>query len=400
MDFSEPEEATRLKSELEAFFEEEIEPLEKEHAKFLGPDAERHIFDDDFRQVPEYLELKETIRKRSAEAGFWGMNMPEEVGGRGVGTLTDAIIAEFLANRPPGLHSYAVRGAGGGPTPILLACDEDQRERFLEPLMSGEKTTCFALTEPDAGSDPNFMATTAEKDGDEWVINGRKAWISNAPYADFAMVFARTSGDDGEVGGVSCFLVETDSEGYEIGNIHRPMGHAWVAPSEIELNDCRVDDGDMVGEEGKGFYQAMSWIGNARLGVAAGCVGSAEFLVEKAVDHAEERETFGEALINRQGLTFPLAEVAMDIERTRQLYRYAAWKVDNGEDARKEVAMAKLAGANLEHRAADVAMQIHGGKGYSRREPIEERFRTSRGKRLTEGTDEMQKQTIIRELRN
>ena len=194
--------------------------------------------------------------------------------------------------------------------------------------------------------------------------------------------------------------LDTDSEGYEIGNIHRPMGHAWVAPSEIELNDCRVDDKDMVGEEGKGFYQAMSWIGNARLGVAAGCVGSAEFLVEKAVDHAEERETFGEPLINRQGLTFPLAEVAMDIERTRQLYRYAAWKVDNGEDARKDVAMAKLAGANLEHGAADVAMQVHGGKGYSRREPIEERFRTSRGKRLTEGTDEMQKQTIIRELRS
>lgn len=400
MDFSEPEEATRLKSELEAFFEEEIEPLEQEHAKFLGPDAERHIFDNDFRQVPEYLELKETIRKRSAEAGFWGMNMPDEVGGRGVGTLTDAIIAEFLANRPPGLHSYAVRGAGGGPTPILLACDETQRERFLEPLMSGEKTTCFALTEPDAGSDPNFMATTAEKDGDEWVINGRKAWISNAPYADFAMVFARTSGDDGEVGGVSCFLVDTDSEGYEIGNIHRPMGHAWVAPSEIELNDCRIDDESMLGEEGKGFYQAMSWIGSARLGVAAGCVGSAEFLVEKAVDYAEERETFGEPLINRQGLTFPLAEVAMEVERTRQLYRYAAWKLDNGEDARKEVAMAKLAGANLEHRAADVAMQVHGGKGYSRREPIEERFRTSRGKRLTEGTDEMQKQTIIRELRS
>jgi len=144
----------------------------------------------------------------------------------------------------------------------------------------------------------------------------------------------------------------------------------------------------------------MDWIGNARLGVAAGCVGSAQFLIEKAVDYAEERETFGEPLIDRQGISFPLAEVAADIERTRQLYRYAAWKADTGRDARKETAMAKLSAANLENDAADVSMQVHGGKGYSRREPIEERYRSSRGKRLTEGTDEMQKRTIVRELRD
>jgi alkylation response protein AidB-like acyl-CoA dehydrogenase len=400
MDFSEPERATRLTADLEAFIEEEIAPLETEHERFLGPDAERHIFDDDFRQVPEYLELKETIRKTSVEAGFWGMTMPEDVGGKGIDTLTDAIVAEFLANRPSGLHTYAVRGAGGGPTPILLACDEDQRERYLDPLMAGEKTTCFALTEPEHGSDPNFLETTAETDGDEWVIHGEKSWISNAPYADFAMVFARTGGDPGQISGISCFLVDMDTPGAEVGDIHRPMGHAWVAPAELSFEDCRVGEDALLGEEGKGFFQAMEWIGSARLGVAAGCVGSAEFLIEKAVDYAEERETFGKPLIERQGISFPIAEVATDVERTRQLYRYAAWKVDNGEDARREVAMAKLSAANLEHRAADVAMQVHGGEGYSRRGPIEERFRTSRGKRLTEGTDEMQKRTIVRELRD
>jgi len=400
MDFSEPERATRLTADLEAFIEDEIAPLEAEHERFLGPDAERHIFDDDFRQVPEYLELKETIRKTSVEAGFWGMTMPEDVGGKGIDTLTDAIVAEFLANRPSGLHTYAVRGAGGGPTPILLACDEDQRERYLDPLMAGEKTTCFALTEPDHGSDPNFLETTAETDGDEWVIHGEKSWISNAPYADFAMVFARTGGDPGQISGISCFLVDMDTPGAEVGDIHRPMGHAWVAPAELSFEDCRVGEDALLGEEGKGFFQAMEWIGSARLGVAAGCVGSAEFLIEKAVDYAEERETFGKPLIERQGISFPIAEVATDVERTRQLYRYAAWKVDNGEDARREVAMAKLSAANLEHRAADVAMQVHGGEGYSRRGPIEERFRTSRGKRLTEGTDEMQKRTIVRELRD
>lgn len=399
MDFSEPERATQLKAELRGFIEEEIEPLEEAHERFLGPDAERHIFDDDFRQVPEYLELKKTIRTKAADAGFWGMTMPEEVGGRGVDTLTDAIVAEFLANRPSGLHTYAVRGAGGGPTPILLACDEAQRERFLEPLMAGEATTCFALTEPEHGSDPNFLETTAEREGDEWVINGRKAWVSNAPYADFAMVFARTSGEPGEIRGISCLLVDTDTDGVTVGEVHRPMGHAWVAPAELTFENCYVGEDALLGEEGKGFFQAMNWIGSARLGVAAGCVGSAEFLVNEAVGYAEQRETFGKPLIDRQGISFPLAEVAMDVERTRQLYRYAAWKVDNDEDARKEIAMAKLAAANLEQQAADVAMQVHGGTGYSRRGPVEERFRTARGKRLTEGTDEMQKRTIVQELR-
>ncbi|WP_247420371.1 acyl-CoA dehydrogenase family protein [Halomarina salina] len=404
MDFEEPAAATDLKDELSAFIEREIEPLEEDHERFLGPDAERHIFDENFEQVPEYLDLKETIRKRAAEADFWGMSMPESVGGRGVDTLTSAIVSEFLENRPPGFHTYAVQGAGGGPTPILLACDEAQREEYLDPLMAGEKTTCFALTEPDHGSDPNFLETTAERvsgpAGDEWVIDGEKSWISNGPYADFAMVFARTSGDAGEVGGISCFLVDADTPGFEVGDVHRPMGHAWVAPSKLRFDDCRVGDDQLLGDEGAGFYQAMNWIGNARLNVAAGCVGSAEFLVEKALDYAEDRETFGKPLVERQGISFPLAEVATDVERTRQLYRYAAWKVDDDRDARKEIAMAKLSAATLENRAADVAMQVHGGSGYSRREPIEERYRTSRGKRLTEGTDEMQKQTIVGELRD
>lgn len=400
MDFSEPDRAVQLKDELSDFLMKETRPLEEEYMEYFGPDAEQNIFDGEFHQVSEYLNLKETIRKRSAEAGFWGMSMPEEVGGRGIDTLTNAIISEFLAKRPPGIHTYAVRGGGGGPTPILMACDEDQRERYLNPLMAGEKTTCFALTEPNHGSDPHFMDTTAEQANGDWIIDGEKAWISNAPHAHFAMVFARTSGESGEVRGITCFLVDMDNDGVDVGDLHRPMGSAQVAPSKLKFRACRVSDDQVLGEEGMGFYQAMRWIGNARLSVAAGSVGSAQFLVEKAIDFAEQRETFGEPLLDRQGISFPLAEVAMDIERTRQLYRYAAWKVDNDEDARKEVAMAKLAGANLEQRAADVAMQVHGARGYSRHEPIEEIFRVSRGKRLTEGTDEMQKQTIIRELRD
>jgi len=162
----------------------------------------------------------EKIRKKSVEAGFWGMSMPEEVGGGGVNVLTRAIVGEHLANRPPGFHQ-GIFGGAGGPTPILIECDERQREKYLDPLMNGEKTTCFALTEPEHGSDPQYMNTTAEKDGDEWVINGSKYWISNGPYADFAKVFARTSGEDGDYHGITCFLVDADNSGYGVERIHR-----------------------------------------------------------------------------------------------------------------------------------------------------------------------------------
>jgi len=200
MDFSEPPEATQIKRALDDFIEAAVEPLESEHPEFLGEDYQRHIVDDDHYQVPEYREIVETIRKKSVEAGFYGMDMPEEAGGGGVDLLTAAIVTEHLANRPPGFHS-AIMGGAGGPTPILLACTEEQREEYLYPLMDGEITTCFALTEPDHGSDPHYMDATAEREGDEWVINGEKYWITNGPYADFAMVFARTSGRRVTTGG-------------------------------------------------------------------------------------------------------------------------------------------------------------------------------------------------------
>jgi len=174
MDFSEPSEAVQITKALEDFIDQEVAPLENEYDEFLGADYEKHIVDDDHRQVPEYRNIVEQIRKKSVEAGFYGMTMPEEVGGGDVGILTRAIVGEHMSNRPPGFHS-AIFGGAGGPTPILLACDDRQREEYLEPLMDGEITTCFALTEPGHGSDAHYMDTRAEKDGDEWVINGQRS---------------------------------------------------------------------------------------------------------------------------------------------------------------------------------------------------------------------------------
>lgn len=397
MDFSEPTEAAQIKSALDDFIEQEVRPLEEEHPEFLGEDYQRHIVDDDHYQVPEYRDIVETIRERSVQAGFYGMGMPEEVGGGDVDLVTEAIVTEHLANRPPGFHSV-ITGGAGGPTPILLACTDEQRERYLDPLMAGEKTTCFALTEPAHGSDPHYMDATAEKDGDEWVIDGNKYWISNAPYADFAMAFARTSGEKGDYGGITCFLVDADADGYAVERVHRTMGLTPGAQAELRFDGVRVGEEQVLGEVDAGFQTAMNWIGGGRIKIAANAVGTAQHLLDLAVDYAGDRETFGKPIGHRQGVSFQLADLATDIEQVRWLYRYAAWKIQNGEHARKEESMAKLRGAELANQAADVAMQVHGGAGFMKDQPIEREYRSARVLRIFEGTDEIQRRTIAREL--
>lgn len=397
MDFSEPEEATQIKRALDDFIEQEVTPLENKHPEFLGEDYERHIVDEDNYQVPAYRDVIEQIRKKSAEAGFYAMGMPEEVGGGGIDVLTQSIVTEHLSNRPPGFHTAITSGAGG-PTPILLACDDAQREKYLNPLMDGDITTCFALTEPAHGSDPQYMDATAEKDDDEWVINANKYWISNGPYADFAMVFARTSGEDGEYEGISCFIVDCDNPGYEVAKVHRTMGLTPGAQAELRFDDCRVGEDKVLGEIDRGFQTAMNWIGAGRIKIAASAVGSSQYLLDLATDYARDRETFGKPIGHRQGISFQLADLATDIEQVRQLYRYAAWKIDSGERARKEESMAKLRGAQLNNDAADVAMQVYGGAGFMKDTPIERQYRSARVLRIFEGTDEIQKRTIAREL--
>ncbi|MFB6172238.1 MAG: acyl-CoA dehydrogenase family protein [Haloarculaceae archaeon] len=397
MDFSEPSEVSQIKRALDDFIEAEVEPLENEYDQFLGEDYEKYIVDEDHRHVPEYQEVQRTIRKKSAEAGFYGMSMPEEVGGAGMDILPRGMIAEYLAERGPGFQS-AITGGAGGPTPILLACDEAQREEYLDPLMAGEITTCFALSEPEHGSDPHYMDTTAAKDGDEWVIDGTKYWITNGPYADFAMVFARTSGDPGDLHGITAFLVDKSVDGFEVGKIHRTMGLTPGGQSELLFDGVRVPESKVLGEVDEGFQAAMNWIGGGRLNIAASAVGTAQHLLDLAVDYASERETFGKPIGHRQGVSFQLADLATEIEQVRHLYRYAAWKMDQGERARKEESMAKLRGAELANTAADVAMQVHGGSGFMKSLPIEEYYRSARVLRIFEGTDEIQRRTIAREL--
>ncbi len=397
MDFSEPSEAVQLKRALDDFIDQEVAPLEAEHEEFLGPDYERHIVDSDNRQVDAYRSVLETVRKRAVDAGFYGMSMPESAGGGGVSTVTQGIVTEHLSNRPPGFHS-AILGGAGGPTPILLACTDDQRDQYLDPLMAGELTTCFALSEPAHGSDPQYMETTAQRDGDEWVLNGTKYWISNGPYADFAIVFARTSGESGDYHGISAFLVDASTPGYEVGRIHRTMGLTPGSQCELQFTDCRVGDDQVLGEIDQGFTTAMNWIGGGRISIAAASVGSAQHLLDLAVEYASDRETFGKPISQRQGISFQLADLATEIEQVRQLYRYGAWSLDQGNEARTLVSMAKLRGAALYNTAADVAMQVHGGAGFMKDLPIEREYRSARVYRIFEGTDEIQRRSIAQSL--
>jgi alkylation response protein AidB-like acyl-CoA dehydrogenase len=240
------------------------------------------------------------------------------------------------------------------------------------------------------------MDATAEKDGDEWVINGEKYWITNGPYADFAMVFARTSGEKGDYGGITCFLV--DDHQYEVEKVHRTMGLTPGGQAQLRFDDVRVGEDKVLGEVDDGFGTAMSWIGGGRIKIAASAVGTAQHLLDMAVDYARDRETFGKPIGHRQGVSFQIADLATEIEQVRWLYRYAAWKIQNDERARKEESMAKLRGAELANEAADVAMQVYGGAGFMKDTPIEREYRSARVLRIFEGTDEIQRRTIAREL--
>ncbi|MFC6764431.1 acyl-CoA dehydrogenase family protein [Natrinema soli] len=401
MSFETPEQVQLINSQIDEFLKQEVKPLEEEYPQFLGEDGERNMVDDDHHLVDEYLELRERIHEKSVEAGFYTMAMPERVGGGGLSALEDTLVMEHLHNRDPnGYHDMIFDRLSVDHSIIPLYDDEYQREEYFEPVMNAEKHMTFGLTEPEHGSDPTWMDSTAEKDGDEWVINGTKAFISNSVEADFIMVHARTSGEDGDADGISTFLVDKDNPGWEDGKVQRSMGTKQGAQAFNHFNDCRVPEAQMVGDEGEGFRTAMTWVGAGRLHIPAKAVGISQWMFEKCVEYAEDRKTFGEPIGSRQHIQDLLVEMRVTIEQVRWLYRHAAWKMDQGEEYRWLQSAAKLQGANLWCDAADNAIQIHGGAGYMKSLPFEGLYRDGRVTRIYEGSDEIQKRTIARQFLN
>ncbi|MFC6954743.1 acyl-CoA dehydrogenase family protein [Halorubellus litoreus] len=405
MHFEPSSEYNIIRKQLDEFIKQEVEPLEDEYEHFLGADGEENRAAEDGRMDPEFFELTKEIRKKSAEAGYLTMHIPEEAGGGGVSTLHYCMLLDHVYDRhPDGFHGYVLaHGPEGfqGPNPSLMSAyhDEYQREKYFEPMMNVDKEFSFALTEPGHGSDVTWMDSNAEQDGDEWVLNGSKCFISNAPMADFFVVSVRTSGEDGSAYGISSFFVDADNPGIEVGKYQHNMGEALAEHAFVHLDDCRVPDSQMIGEEGKGFFEtAINYVGVARLTLAAFCCGYAQWMFDASIEYAEDRKTFGEPIGSNQFVQGMLSELRIDLEFVRWLYRHAAWKIDQGESERWLASAAKWKGSELWNDAADTAVQIHGGSGVMDSLPFAYQYKKSRAPRIYDGTNEIQKRNIARQF--
>ena len=332
-------------------------------------------------------ELKE-LQLKAKDSGFWGVFTPEEYGGMGLSAVMAALLEAELG------RTFVPFRFGGAADNILFHANEEQKKTYLLPTISGERKSCFAITEPGAGSDARAIRASARKDGTDWIINGEKTFITGGNEADFVMVFAITDPEKGSNGGVTCFLVDREA-GWKSEYIDT-MGE-W-GPASLIFQDVRVPETQILGEEGRGFELAMQWIGQGRYLLPARAIGSCERLISMAIEHANTRETFGQKIAERQAIQWMIADSGVELEALRWLVLHAAWQVDQGLDSRHAQSIAKLYGGVKANEIVDRVLQIHGGMGYTRELPVERWYRELRLLRIYEGTDEIQRRTIARNL--
>ena len=383
MDLAPSEEQRLIVDLVRRFVREEILPLEET----LDPDADS--------LPPEELER---LRGITREMGLYGLDTPPEYGGPDIGMVTRTLIAFEMSQHRGGLYAPCYDAFGGARQAQLFEASDAQKERYLYPMLRGEKKVFFGLSEPSGGSDPaRAIQTRAVRDGDHWVINGTKLWISGADRADYGLLFARTGGPGRD--GVSCFIVETDWPGFKVRRIVHTLRSSRYA-TEIQLEDLRVPHENVLGEVGGGFRIANDRLARQRIPYAAECVGVAIAAHRMAVDYAKIRETFGAPLSSRQGIQWMLVENELDIRTARWLILDAASRADRDEPFRAESAMGKLVGAEASSRVVDRSMQIHGGLGVAKDLPFERWFREMRIRRIGEGPSEVQKHVIARDILN
>ena len=339
-------------------------------------------------------ELVAQIRSKALAAGLYAANMPEDVGGAGLDTVTWVLYEKELGKANYALHySGVVR-----PSNILLAGTEAQRERYLYPCVRGEKVDCLAMTEPGAGSDMRGMRTRATREGDGWRIRGTKHFISHAAEADFVILVAVTGSDDADRPTMSIFLIDLDTPGLSLHDGYRNVSHRGYTNSILDFDDVRVGNEALLGEEGKGFELAGTWLGSTRLQVAASCLGRAERALDLSVKHAATREQFGQPIGRFQGVGFKLADMASELRAAELMTLHAAWKYDQGTATDSDIAMAKLKATEMLAMVADEAIQIHGGMGLMDELPLERIWRDARIERIWDGTSEIQRHIISRSL--
>lgn len=388
--FETSDEQDLILQSLSEFVEREVEPIVDELGETLTNPRLGH--EPNGRLTDEVLEAQDRIRTASADAGFYAMNMPSEVGGDDVSAVTWYRAKKRLAETGVPLASEVLAGPGG-PKPLLAQAEGEQVETYLEPAMRAEKTTAFAQTEPGVGSDSPNMATRAERDGDGWVLDGTKQWITNAPYADFIQVFARTSSQEeaGRYGGVTCFIVEDDE--FEIGSLDNAVG-AVGRQAEVRLDDVRIPDGRVLGEVGNAFYDAMSFLSLGRVEIGAESVGRTNWLLDRATEFANDREAFGQSIGNFQAISHKIARGRANVFAADAAGLRCAWTLDQGESAIAESSICKWLATNTFWEVADDVVQVHGSDGLAEENPFMDSLHRARIMRVVEGTDEIQLNTI------
>jgi acyl-CoA dehydrogenase len=404
MDFDIPHDVQQLLDDLDAFIEAEIRPLEQQDDNIRFFDHRREYARTDFENggVPrkEWEDLLAEMRRRADRAGFLRYGIPGTYGGRDGSNLAMAIIREHLAAKGLGLHNDLQNESSVvGNFPTIKMWEnygtEEQKREFLDGMFSGKTRVAFGLTEPDHGSDASWLETRAVRDGDEWVINGRKRFNSGMHSATHDLIFARTSGDTGRAQGISCFIVPTATPGFSVDfmwwTFNMPTDHA-----EVTLRDVRVPATAMLGREGDGLALANTFTHENRIRQAASGVGAAQYCINESVKYARERVTFGQPLATRQAIQWPLVELQTECEMVRQLVRKTAWELDHKHhmEISDKVAMCNYRANRLVCDAADRAIQVHGGIGYTRHMPFEHIYRHHRRYRITEGSEEIQMRRI------
>ncbi len=348
-------------------------------------------------EVDETGEFPMEVYKKMAAAGFLGIKIPQEYGGSGGDHRSYVIVMEELA-KASGVSTIWISSPNSlQSTPILRDGTDEQKEKYLRPMVTGEKMFCFALTEPGAGSDAASILTTAVEDGDDYILNGRKTFITGAPVSDYIIVFAKTSPENGTKG-ISTFVVDAKLPGVSFGKPEHKMGMIGCPTSDVVLDNVRVSKKDMLGKEGRGFINAMKTLSVGRLGIAAQALGLAQGAMEEAVKYAKTRHQFGRSLAQFQNTQFILAEMETKLAAIRHLTYDAAYRMDMGESADKEASMAKLFATEEAKWIIDKALQIHGGYGYIREYPVERMYRDIRVTSIYEGTSEVQKMVIASSL--
>jgi alkylation response protein AidB-like acyl-CoA dehydrogenase len=377
MDFTFSEEHDMLRDLARKFTDKELRPRAREHD--LKADVPRAVLD------------------KAAELGFLGLPFPEEYGGGGMGEIGYCVLAEELTR---GCFSTAVAIGGHvsiGAMAVYLAGTTEQKQRFMPALCTGEKLAAFALTEPQAGSDAGAQKTTAVKKGDHWVLNGQKTFITNGGIADVYSVFAMTDPKAG-MRGISCFLVEKESPGFRAGKPEEKMGIRGSHTTDLFFEEVEVPAENLLGEINKGWRVAMATLDVGRIGIGALCLGAAKEVLDLSVQHAKQRVQFGKPIAEQQAIQWMLAEMGTLVYAMESMVYRTAWRCDQKLPFTQQSAMTKLYCSEALDKCVDHAVQIHGGMGYMSEMPVERFYRDARITRIFEGTNEIQKLVIAREL--